>query len=404
MLIQIAWRNIWRSKLRSMIVIGAVLLGVWALVFLLAFSNAMVNGYVKNAIRYQTSHIQVHQPEFLEDKEVKYALDNPESLYAKLNNDPEIAALSMRTIVNGMIRSPRAARGILIRGVVPDEELVLTQLNEKLIEGAFLNAEKKNQILISEELATKLKLKLRKKVELQFQTMNGDVTAGSFRVVGIFKTGNTVLDLSQVIVRKQDINRLLESSNAAHEVAMLVKDTENLQAIKDRLSATYPDLLFEDYREISPDVKLYEQQLGVSLAIFGTIFMLAIIFGIINTMLMAVLERNREIGMLMAVGMNKVKVFMMIVIETLLLGIIGAPIGLFLGWLTVNYFGSKGIDLGSFAQGIERFGLETMIYTELDTGIYITLMMAVLFTSLLAAIYPSFKAVCLRPVEAIRKI
>ena len=132
--------------------------------------------------------------------------------------------------------------------------------------------------------------------------------------------------------------------------------------------------------------------------------MLALIFGIINTMLMAVLERNRELGMLMAVGLNKGKVFSMIVLETLLLGIVAAPIGLLLAWLTITYFGEKGIDLGAFSASMEQFGLSTKVYTELPTKYYWSLAISVLVTALLASLYPAWKAIKLRPVEAIRKI
>lgn len=404
MLFQIAWRNIWRSKLRSMIVIGSVLLGVWALSFLMSFNQSMINGYVDNAIRYQTSHLQIHLPEFVEDREVEYLLPDGEKIFESLKSKESTQSVSLRTSLSGMIKSPRAAQGITITGVIPSNEKQLTRLDEKILEGEFLDGTKRNQIIVSQKLAEKLKLKLRKKVQLQFQDVNGEFTGATFRIVGIFKTGNTVFDLSNILVNRQDLNRLLGQNDASHEIALLLKDKENMDAVKQKISMEYPELLVEDYREISPDVKLYEQQIGVSLAIFGTIFMLALIFGIINTMLMAVLERNREIGMLMAVGMNKLRVFGMIVLETLLLGMIGAPIGLFLGYLTITYFGKNGIDLGSFAEGAEQFGVQTIIKTELEASIYIVLMIAVLVTALLASIYPSFKAIKLKPVEAIRKI
>ncbi|NNE28279.1 MAG: ABC transporter permease [Saprospiraceae bacterium] len=315
-----------------------------------------------------------------------------------------ITAVSRRTMCNGMIRSARGARGITIRGINPQEDNRLTRLEEKIIEGKFLVDGKKNQILISEEIAEKLQLKLRKKIVLQFQDFNGDITAGSFRVAGIFKTGNTIADLGSVLVNRVDLNRLLDNGESTHEMAMVIDDVESLATIKSSIQERWPDLLVEDYRDLSPDVRLYEQQIGISLSIIGTIFMLALIFGIINTMLMAVLERTRELGMLMAVGMNKLRVFGMVVIETIMLGLIGAPIGLLLGWLTIQYFGSVGIDLGAFAEGIEKFGMNTKIFPELSTDIYIKVMGAVLITALLASIYPAIKAIRLRPMEAIRKI
>jgi ABC-type antimicrobial peptide transport system permease subunit len=134
------------------------------------------------------------------------------------------------------------------------------------------------------------------------------------------------------------------------------------------------------------------------------IIMLALIFGIINTMLMAVLERTRELGMLMAVGMNRSRVFTMIIIETILLGVIAAPVGLLLGFLTNTYFAIYGIDLSSYSEGMEKFGLSDVVYTHMQTTDYISIMIAVAITAILGALYPALKAIRLKPVDAIRKI
>lgn len=404
MLFQIAWRNIWRSRTRSLVVIGAILIGVWSILFIVAFSGAIVGGYVKNAIQNETSHFQLHHPDFVEDKEIKYLLDNPEATLTKVTSDPLVESATLRTVVNGMLRSSRGARGVTIKGVDPIIEAAVTGFDTKIVAGKYFSDQRKNEILISQKLAEKLKLKVRKKVVVQFQDINNDIIAGAFRIVGIYKTGNTMFDQSNIMVKRIDLNELIGETKVAHEAAIVLKNKDDLAAAGTQLKTAFPNLLVRNYREISPEVQLYESQIDISATIFTTIFMLALIFGIINTMLMAVLERNRELGMLMAVGMNKGKVFRMIVLETLLLGLVAAPIGLLLGWLTIQYFGQAGIDLGAFSDSMEQFGLETQIYTELPTKNYISLAVSVLFTALLASLYPAWKAIKLRPVEAIRKI
>jgi len=404
MLLQIAWRNIWRSRTRSLVVIGAVLIGVWSILFIVAFSAAIVGGYVKKAIKNETSHIQLHHPDFVEDKEIKYVLDSPNATLAKIEENPMVESATLRTVVNGMLRSSRGARGVAIKGVDPEKERVVTEFDTKIVDGKYFTAGRKNEILISQESAEKLKLKIRKKVVIQFQDVNNDIIAGAFRIVGIYKTGNKLFDQSNIMVKRSDLNRLIGEENMAHEVALVLYNKDDLAKAGEQFKTNFPNLLIQNYREISPEVQLYESQIDVSSAIFTTIFMLALIFGIINTMLMAVLERNRELGMLMAVGMNKGKVFRMIVLETLLLGIVAAPIGLLLGWLTITYFGNTGIDLSAFSSSMEQFGLETQVYTELPAKQYYSLAISVLITALLASLYPAWKAISLRPVEAIRKI
>lgn len=404
MILKIAWLNIWRSPLRSFVVLGSVMIGVWALISLLSFSFGMVKSYVNNAIRIQTSHIQIHHPAFKEDQEVKYFLENPADQLATTRQIGYVQAATSRTVVNGMLATSRGTRGVAIRAVMPESEMEVSRFAEKITEGEYFDPDKKDQILISERLAKKLKLELRKKVVLQFQDLQGQIVAGAFRIVGLFNTENAPFDEANVFAMQSDVNRLLGNDSIAHEIAIFLNDPKDLDAAQAVLKTAFPNQLVENYREISPDINLYESQIGISATIFIVIFMLALIFGIINTMLMAVLERTRELGMLMSIGMNKLKVFGMVVFETILLGFIGAPLGLMLGWLTVLYFKDVGLDLSAFSRGMEQFGMSTIIYPDLNTGIYVQLGLSVIITAVLASIYPAFKAISLRPVEAIRKI
>jgi len=404
MVFQIAWRNIWRSKIRSFVVMGAIIIGIWSILFIVAFSSSMVGGYIKNAIQNETSHIQIHNPKFVEDQDIQFLIEEPDAKLASIQSNEQVKTATLRTSINGMLNSARGARGVNVRGVIPAEEAAVTDLPSKIIEGRYFEEGKKNEILISQVLTEKLKLKLRKKVVLQFQDLSGNITSGAFRIVGIFKTGNTLFDESKVMVNRKDLNRLMGKEDGAHEIAVYLKDTNTLMDSETQLQQDFPDLLVENYRILSPDVQLYESQIDISATIFTFIFMLALIFGIINTMLMAVLERNKELGMLMAVGMNKGKIFLMIVLETLFLGVVATPIGLFLGWITITYFGKTGIDLTAFSAGIEKFGLATTIYPSLTSPHYVSLAISVFITALLAALYPARKAIQLKPIEAIHKI
>ena len=403
MLPKIAWRNIWRSRIRSFVVIGAVFLGVWAFICMMAITFSVSLGYVDDAIRFQTSHLQLHHPDFGDDKASEFMLD--QDIYNQIKENKNIIGITERTIVTGMVRSSRGARGIIIKGVDPQTETTVSEISESLLEGKFFTEEKKNEVIISKEIAEKLKLGLRKRLVLQFQDMNKEIVSASFRVAGIFKTGNNITDLSMLLVNRKDINRLLGAENAVHEIAILLDDpTADLLATQDKLKKEFPNTLIENYREISPEVQLYESQIYISVSILMFIFMLALIFGIINTMLMAVLERSRELGMLMAIGMNKLRVFGMIVLETIMLGTIGAPLGMAAGWLTVKFLNKRGLDFSEYSEGTEAFGIKSFLRPELDSEIYFILMVAVFVTALLASIYPALRAIKLRPIEAIRKI
>ncbi|MCB0637413.1 MAG: ABC transporter permease, partial [Lewinella sp.] len=264
--------------------------------------------------------------------------------------------------------------------------------------------EARNPILLSRDLAEKLGVHLRSKVVLTFQDLDGNITAGAFRIAGLFELGNNYLNEGVVYVLRKDINRLLGAEGIAHETALFLHRIDDIDGVQQEAQELFPDLKVETYREISPDVELYEGQIQASATIFMVIIMLALLFGIINTMLMAVLERYRELGMLMSIGMNKGRVFSMIVLETLMLALVALVPGLLLGWGSVAWMSSTGIDLSAFAGGMKEFGMSQVVYPELQTEIYIQLALAVGLTAIIGALYPAWKAIRLRPVEAIRKI
>ncbi len=403
MILKMSWRNIWRSPLRSLVVMGAITIGTWAIIFLMSFSFGMVKSYVNNAIRMETSHIQIHTPAFKEDREVGNLLPEAESKLATIKSSAEVEAATVRTILNAMLVAPKGTRGVIARGIDENEEIKVTEIDQQIVEGSYFG-KGKNQVLMGKSLAEKLGLKIRKKVVLQFQNLDGEITAGAFRIVGLIDSGNKMRDDGSVFVRRGDLNRLIGSEKAGHEIAIFLKDAEQIQAKTAALKTDYSNDLIESYTEISPDIKLYETQIGTSFAVFVGIFMLALIFGIINTMLMAVLERTRELGMLMSVGMNKGRVFGMIVLETLMLGLVAAITGMILGWITIQYFSGSGIDLSSFSAGLKQFGMSTIIYPALDGAYYLQLTISIIITTLLASLYPAYKAIKLRPVEAVRKI
>ncbi|HFA51817.1 MAG TPA: ABC transporter permease [Bacteroidetes bacterium] len=415
MLFKIAWRNIWRSKTRSITVILSIAIGVWALSFVLSFSNGITYTFIQNAIRDQYSHLQLHHPKFPEDKNSKYFIKNKKEILAAIKQMPATEALTGRVIANGMVSSSRGARGVQIMGVNPETEKQVTHFDKNIVEGSYFKEGKRNQILISKRIAEKLKVKLRSRIVLTFQNMEGEITAAAFRVAGLFSTGNMMTDEALVYVVDNDLKKnllpkqsdstgIVYSDNIAHEIAVFLKNSKDIKRVKEKLKNEFPGLLVQDYWELSPDIELYETQIKTSNSIIIAIFMLALIFGIINTMLMAVLERYKELGMLMAIGMNKAKIFFMIVLETLMLSAVAAPIGLGAGFLTVYLLQDTGIDLSSFAKGLERFGMETTIIPVLDFGLYIRIATAVFITALLASIYPARKAVKLKPVEALHKI
>lgn len=402
---KIAWRNVWRNKGRTFVVIGAVTLGIWALIFLLGFVRGIINGYIQDAIRHQTSHLQIHQPDFLQDKEIQFAIPHADSLVQVISASSQVTAVSSRILVNAMVSTAHGARGLQITGVNPVREAQVTGMDEMIVDGSFFEGEGSQEIVLSKRVAEKLQTGIRKKIVVTFQNTDYEITTAAFRVIGIFESGNKRIDESIAFIRSTDMLPITGlPEDAAHEIAIFLGNIDSTEIMQVHFSAMMPDLMIRTFREISPDLDLFDSQIRINMIIMTAIIMLALIFGIINTMLMAVLERIRELGMLMAIGMTRIRVFMMIVWETVFVASIGAPIGMLLGYMTIRSLHRTGIDLSMWAQGLEEFGMSTIVRPELEQEAYILVAVAIVITALLAAIYPSIKATRLRPVEALRKL
>ncbi len=404
-IIKMAWDNIWRSKTRSWVVILSIVVGVWAVIFLMALTLGMGDSYVKTAIRNQFSHIQLHHPRFQEDQSAGFYIPY-DSMRLLVNSD--INSSTARLILYGMLSTGHGSRGVKIKGILPYKENRLSGIADKIVQGHYLTSEDQSGILISEKLTQKFKVTLKSRVVLTFQDSRGEMKSSVFRIAGIYNTGNAMVDENQVLVNESGIRPLIFADsipvNAFHEIAIEQKHVSMVDSTQRILKQQLPGVLVENYREIAPDLAMMESQIRISGLIFIGIFMLALIFGIINTMLMAVLERYRELGMLQAIGMEKTKVFGMIVLETIFLSIVGVPIGFLLGWISVSMLQVNGLDVSIFSKGNEQFGIANRIFPILDGGLFIQLAIAVAMTALLASIYPAIKAIKLSPVVAIRKI
>ncbi|MBQ0732865.1 ABC transporter permease [Aquimarina celericrescens] len=405
MLFQIAWRNIWRNRSRSLVVISSIIIGVWAGIFILSFSWGLYKNNINESVYKQLSHIQIHHPAFEEEKDAKFTIQNTDEIVKQFRSDDRIASVSSRVISTGMITSPTTASGVKIYGINPASEIPQIALNKSVREGTYFDSGKDNEILIGEKLARKLKIKLKSKVVLTFTSINSEIVSGAFRVGGIYRSKNISLDEVNVYVQQEHLRELLKlKPSESNEIAILVKDEKQLDSIKKYSATLVSKGKIEDWKELSPELGMIIESFNLYTYIISGIILLALTFGIINTMLMSVLERIRELGMLMAIGLNKRKIFIMIMLETIYLTVIGAPIGLLIGWLTVIVLGKTGINISMFSEGLASYGFSSMIYPALDQEKYVIIVTMCLITAIVSAIYPAYKALQLNPSEAIRKI
>jgi len=402
MLILLAWKNIWRNKKRSIIVILAIMSGLWGGLFSGAIMIGMGESMVNTAIDRDISHIQIHNTGFLDKMEMQLTIPDQEKIINDITCDKNVDAVSGRMIFDAMASSPKSAYGVKVTGVVPEKEQKVTRLHENIIDGSYFETKKRNPIVIGKKLAERLGVKIRSKIVLSFQGLDGEITYIACRVVGIYKTNSSLYDAMNVIVKNEDIYRILNTEPIIHEIAVRAVNANFVPLILVNIKTKVDNLVPDSWKEIAPDLAYIASSMSIFTYLFVAIIIMALIFGITNTMLMAVVDRTHEFGVLIAVGMKRAKIFILIILETLFLSFTGAVGGVILTILTVSYFYSTGIDLSFIATSLESFGASSMVYPELPLDIYLTLTIMVIVAANIASVLPALKVMRLNPSQAIR--
>jgi putative ABC transport system permease protein len=404
MIFTMAWRNIWRNKMRSIVIMLSVAAGLFAGIAVLALYKGMMTSRIRTAIDAETGHLQLHNKNFKTDYEPKFVLTNGDAVLKAVNKLPGIKLAAARSIAYGMLATATGSAGVQINGVIPEQEYEASQLRKKIIEGTVFDTAKKNQVMIGKKLAGKMKLKAGSKLVLTFTDTAGNIVSGAFRVAAIYQSANAPLDERNVYVTMNDMNTLLSTGNTFHEIVLLLNNDEDVPVVKQQLQQIFPAYSIESWKEISPETDLMVNTTNQMSYIIMVIIMFALAFGIINTMLMAILERTREIGMMVALGTGKVKIFLLVLLETVFLTLAGTPVGIAIAWLGTNYYSKHGLDIsGMGKEMMSSFGYSTIIYPEFPADKLSGVLLIVFATAIISCLFPALKALKLKPVEALQR-
>jgi putative ABC transport system permease protein len=399
-----AWKNIWRNKPRSAIIITAISLGLLGGMLASGVSFGMGDQMIAAAINTRLSHMQIHITGFRESQNIADTIPGASSLAAKITAMDCVTGVARRTIVTAMATSSVTATGVELCGIQPEEEKRITNVPEQIVDGGYFTGSTRNPAVIGQALAKDLDLKTGSKMVFTFQNDSGSITGGAFRVVGIFKTVSSGFDKTTAFVRSEDLQRLAETGGAYHELAVLLKPKTSVDSVAALLRTGAKGLQVDTWKQLAPDLAYVSESLAAMLYVFMIVILAALAFGIVNTMLMVVLERRRELGMLMAVGMPRRTIFSMIIMETVVLSLTGAGTGMVLTIVMMGILGRTGIDLSILSEGLSRFGIAKILYPSLPVSMYAVLTTMVVATAIAAAIYPAVKALRLRPSEALRSM
>ena len=401
MLFKLAWKNVWRNRLRSGIMVAAMVFGLLGVILMVGFVKALTDNMLENAIKYQTAHLQIHNPDFLVNEELDAWLPRADALADAIKDIPGVDGVTVRHVVDGMLASAASTRGVRINGIIVADEVAVTSLEESLVEGRLLPDEGRNPIMVSQRSAKKLNLRIGSKVVLTFSDLDGEVSGAAFRVCGFFNTPSSGFDESNVYVRRADLTEYT-GLNQSHEIAVRLADGDNVDAVKSDVEEVVGGQgVVQDWGEVQPVLAALKGTMNLSNNIVIGVFVVALGFGIINIMLMSVFERTREFAMLMAVGMTGGKVLRLVVMESLMLGGVGSVLGLAASSLMIAVTGKVGLPFGRMAEGLGAFGVDTVLYPEVSMATYLGTLAMLLVTSVLAALYPARQILKKRLSEAL---
>jgi putative ABC transport system permease protein len=404
--IQIAWRNIWRNPRRTLAILCAVVIGVWSMVMIGSLMRGVARQMVDNGIATLTGHIQIRHPAYRSDPVIENSLDDPARISNLLDDTlPPGAHWTPRIRVPGVASNARHSEGITLVGIDPQKETPVSFIAGSVIQGDYLLPGDTQGILVGQALLEKFETTLGRKLVIMSQDQTGEIASRAFRIRGVFKAEMEATEKQYLFITRAAAHKLLHTGEQVSEVSILLPKNHPAAPLAEALQAKLPPESFsiQTWKELLPMVAAVLQIYDYFIFVWFVVIFIAMGFGIVNTLLMAVFERIREYGLLKALGMRPGRIVRQVLTESALLLIMGAGIGTGLGLAGVAMLKRGGIDLSAFASGLEFAGMSRIIYPVLDLGDLAAANLVVIVLGLLVSLYPAIKAARITPAEAMAR-
>jgi ABC-type lipoprotein release transport system permease subunit len=387
-----------------MIVMTSIIVGCAAVMLYDAIAVGFTRQKFDTEISNHTTHFQINKKGFNDNKVIGNRIDNPEAIENTLKKLQYIEHYSPRVMSYGMLSSAENSSGVTIIGINPELEKHTTSISKSIIKGRYLR-NTANEIVIGREAADKLAVGLNDKVIMIVAASDGSVQSEMFRIAGIFNASSSEFNRTYSYINIETAQRMLMIGNAITQFAVIGDNKKLLDENKKKISKVVPkDIEVLSFADIMPLSIMYIEMADQMMIIMYVIIGIAVLFGIINTMLMSVFERIQEFGVLMSIGMKRSKIFLMVIFEAFFIGTLGTISGFIIGFGFYLIIARTGIDLSAFAEGLNSFGIKSLIYPILSFDIVIRAVFVIPTITIIGAIYPAQKAIRLLPTEAMRHI
>jgi len=418
-LLKLAWRNVLRNRRRSLNTIIAISVGLASLIFVWGFIDGMNEQTIENNTTYLTGHLKIHQTGFHEDKALYLAMPQNSSLETLFNEMDHIVAVTPRIADKAMLSGDKDARGVKVIGIDPVQEAKVTTIAKAIIDGRFLTADDLNSILLGDNLAARAGLRVGDQAVLITQARDGSLAADKYNIVGLYNTGIDMIDATHVFIplpAAQELYSLwgqitewatrIDDRSLAEDIARQIKTKLQAENIDNTaMSESNPGYEVLTWKQLLPELVQMVRFHEVITYIVVLIVIIVVAVGVANTILMAVMERTREFGIMLALGTSQGQIIHVVLLESLLLGLIGLFFGSLLGLGITSYFGAVGIDLTAYTLAMETMpGLSGNVYPMIRWDHVMLVSVVTILTSIIPAFYPAWRVSRLQPVEAIRGV
>lgn len=397
----LAWRNLWRNHRRTTIMLTAITVGVWAMIFMTALMRGMVDDMLLNGIRSLPGEVQIHHPQYRDDPSINNSMPVPAGELLEVLKIPEVTAWTSRVRVPAVISSERDSRGIVLLGVEPSTELQVSFDSDSIREGRFLEDSHDKGLVIGAKMAEHLETSLGKRVVVMSQDPDNNIADRGFRVVGIYKAKLASLEETYVYAGRDTIQTLLNLGDNISEIAITGEDYRFVDRwypqIKQAAGETVETL---PWYQANAYLGSMMSMMDGFVLVWVVIIFLALSFGLVNTLVMAVFERIREIGLMQALGMRPSMILYQILMESFLLLAIGLLLGNVFAVATIIPL-QDGIDISVVAKGMEMMGTSSMLYPALKLSDMLLANIIVISLGLLTSILPAWRAASYDPIKAL---
>ena len=403
---KMAWRNIWRNPRRTLLTMGAIAFSSLLLVFMLSFQFGSYETMINASVKIHTGHLQIQAKGYQAKKNIRRVVTDPAAMGNILKKIPQVVAYTYRAQAFSLVSSKKRTYGIGVTGIDPVREARVSHLKSLIRQGRYLSEGDTDQALVGELLAKNLRVGLGDELVVLGQGHDGSIAAFVVKIKGIYRSGMDEFDRASIQIPLRFFQDAYTMDGAVHQVVAIAQSLSDISAIKARitswLSSLNPDypLAVLDWEQLMPGLRQAIEMDLISGIIFYALLVLVVAFSILNTFLMAIFERTREFGVMMAIGTTPGRLTKLLLIESLTMTMAGIVAGILIGCLVTLYFQVHGINLGGSAELLSQYGISGLIYPRLSLLSIMIGPCMVLAITFFAALYPALKVRSLRPVEA----